>query len=64
MTRYSVHPRERIFMKDYGFCLLLKIWIKITVIIRVKPLVVNKVRKFLIMLKNVQQMHLKLVQKE
>ena len=25
--RYSIEPRERIYVKDYGFYLLLKIWV-------------------------------------
>ena len=29
MTRYSVQPRDQIFVKGYGF--LLKIWVKILV---------------------------------
>ena len=28
MTRYLVQPRDQIFVKGYGFCLLLKIWLK------------------------------------
>ena len=31
MTRYSVQPIDRIFVKGYGFCRLLKIWIKVLV---------------------------------
>ena len=31
MTRYSVQPRDRIFVKGCEFCLLLKIWLKILV---------------------------------
>ena len=31
MTRYTVHPKDRIFVKGYGFYLLLKIWVKILV---------------------------------
>ena len=31
MMRYSVQPRDRIFVKDYGFWLLLKIWVKLVV---------------------------------
>ena len=31
MTRYSVQPRERIFVKGYGSYLLLKMWVKILV---------------------------------
>ena len=31
MTRYLVQPRDQIFAKGYGFCLLLKIWVEILV---------------------------------
>ena len=31
MTRYSVQPRDQIFVKGYGFCLSLKLWVKILV---------------------------------
>ena len=31
MMRYSVQPRYQIFVKGYGFYLLLKIWVKILV---------------------------------
>ena len=34
--RYSVQPRDRIFVKAMNFCLLLKIWVKILVKISVK----------------------------
>ena len=47
-----------------GFCLLLKIWVEIPVKVIVKAWAVNTVRNFLIVLKNLQQMHLKLLQKE
>ena len=36
MTRYSVQPRHRIFVKVMDFWLLLKIWLKIFVKIQVK----------------------------
>ena len=29
MTRYSVQPRDQIFVKGYGFCILLKMLVKI-----------------------------------
>ena len=29
MTRYLAQPRDRIFVKGYGFCLLLELWAKI-----------------------------------
>ena len=53
MTRYSVQPTDRIFVKGYGFLVKIK----------VKVWVVNIAKNFLIMLKNLQQMHLKLLQK-
>ena len=28
MTHYPVQPRDQIFVKGYGFCLLLKVWVK------------------------------------
>ena len=28
MMHYSVQPRDQIFVKGYGFYLLLKIWVK------------------------------------
>ena len=31
MQRYSVQPRDRIFVKGNGFCLLLEIWVKLFV---------------------------------
>ena len=44
--------------------LLLTIWVKILVKISVKTEVVNTATDFLIMLNNLQQIHLKLLQKE
>ena len=29
MTRYSVQPRDRIFVKSYGFLSFAKVWVKI-----------------------------------
>ena len=56
MTRYSVQPRHRKFVKGNGFLSFAKnmgeAW------------VVNIARNSLIMLKNLQQMHLKLLQTE
>ena len=46
--RYSIEPRDRIYAKDMGFCLLLKKWVKVKVIYMAK--------NFLIVLKNLQQM--------
>ena len=31
MTRYSVQPREKYLQKGMGFCLLLKVWVKVSV---------------------------------
>ena len=28
---YSVQPSDQMFLKDYEFCLMLKIWVKILV---------------------------------
>ena len=47
-----------------GFYLLLEIWVKIFVKILLRVLAVSIAKKFLIMLNNLQQMHLKLLQKE
>ena len=46
------------------FCLLLKIWVKMLVKSSVKTYAVSIIENFLIMLSNLQQMHLKLLQKE
>ena len=27
--RYSIEPKDRIYVKDYGFCPLLKTWVKV-----------------------------------
>ena len=65
MARYSVQPRDRIFVKGYGFLSFdIKIWVKIFVKIYIKTYVVNTAKILLIMLNNLQQMHLKLLQKE
>ena len=64
MIRYSVQPRDRMFVKAMEFNLLLKICVKILAKIPEKTKVVNIVRIFFIMLNNLQQMHLKLIQKE
>ena len=53
MTRYSVQPRDRIF----GYLTFAKNMGK-------KTCVVNIARNFLIMLKNLQQMHIKLLQED
>ena len=57
---YSVQPRDQIFVKGYGLLNFENISVKISV----KFSVVNIARNLLIMLKNLQQMHLKLLQKE
>ena len=57
MTRYSVHPRNRMFVKSYKFLPFAKNM--------EKNIAKNSiVKNFLIMPKNLQQMRLKLLQKE
>ena len=46
--RYSIEPRDRIYVKGYGFLSFAKTWVKIYAI--------NIVQSFLIMLKNLQWM--------
>ena len=36
MSRYSVQPRDRIFLKGYGFLSFVKIWVKKLVKMQVK----------------------------
>ena len=60
MATYSVQPRDRIFVKRYGFSSSAKNMGKNIG----KSWLVNVVKNFLIMLKNLQQIHLKLHQKE
>ena len=31
MARYSIQPRDRVYVKGYGFLSFLKIWVKILV---------------------------------
>ena len=57
MTRYWVQPRDRIFVKGYGFLFFAWNMGKN----KVKNLVVNKAQNFLIMLKDMLQMPLKLL---
>ena len=64
MTRYPVQPRDQTFVEGYEIYLLLNICAKILVKIQVKTLVANAVKKFLIMIKDLQQMHLKLLLKD
>ena len=59
---YSVQPRDRIFIV-MDFCVLLKISVKILVKIQVETWVVYIAWNFLIMLKNLPQMCLKVLQK-
>ena len=62
MIRYSVQPRDRIFVNAVDFCLLLEIWEK-----RLGKNVISEYSLFtifLILLKNLLQMHLKLLQKD
>ena len=56
MRRYSV--------QGYGFFLLLKIWAKIFLKIKLKTRVLNTVRNFLIIPNNPLEMNLKLYQKK
>ena len=60
MMRYSVQPRDRIFVKRYEFLFFAKNMGKNTD----KSLAVNIGKNFLIMLNNLSQMHLKLLQKK
>ena len=63
MTRYSVQPRDQIFVKGYRFLSFAKYMGKNTSKNRSKNLSsVNTVTKFLIMLTNLLQMHSKLLQ--
>ena len=64
MTQYLVQPKDRIFVKGYRFLSFARNMDKILARLLVKTLVVHTARNFLIMLSNLQQMHLKLFQKE
>ena len=64
MVSYSVQSRDRIFVKGYGFLSFAKNKDKNIGRSIVKIRVLNTARNFLIMLKNLQQIHLKLLQKE
>ena len=64
MLRYSVQPTDRIFVKGYGFLSFAKNMGKNIGKSISKNLMVNKARKILIKLKNLQQMQLKLIQKD
>ena len=61
---YSVSPRDRIFVKGFGFLSSAKNMGNNIDKKQVKTRVVNTTKNFLIMLKNLQDIHLKLVQKE
>ena len=65
MTRYSVHPRDRIFVKGHGFLSFARNMSKnIGKNISKNLSSKYRVRNFLIMLNSLLQMHLKLLQKE
>ena len=64
MTHYSVQPRNRIFVKGYGFLSLTKNMVKNNSKNISKSLSGKYIKKLLIMLNNLQQMHLKLLSKE
>ena len=64
MTRYSVQPRNRIFVKGYGFLSFVKNTGKDIGKNISKGLGSKYRQKILIMLNNLLQIHLKLLQKE
>ena len=64
MIRQSVQPRGRIFVKGYGFLFLAKNMAKNIGKNISKSLCGKYSNRLLIMLKNLRQMHLKLVQKK
>ena len=64
MMRYSVKPRDQIFVKGYGFLSFAKNIGKSIGKNKTKTSVVNTAKSFLIMLNNLQQLHLKLFRKE
>ena len=66
MTRYSVQPRDKILVKGYGFLgfFLLKVSVKNTGKNISKNLSGKYSQKILDHVKNLQQIHLKLLQKE
>ena len=64
MPKYSVQPRDQIFVKDCGFLSFAKNMGKNIGINISKTLVANVARNFLIMLNNLQQMRLKLLRKK
>ena len=64
MTRYSVQPKDRIFVKGYGFLSLAKNMGKNIGKSISKNLSGKYSQKHLDHVSNLQQMHLKLLQKE
>ena len=62
--RCSVQPRGQMFVESYGYLLLVENMGRNIGKNGSENLSVNTTRKFLIMLSNQQQMHLKLFQKE
>ena len=63
MTCYSVQRRDRISVKGYGFSSFAKILVKILVK-KVKTWGINRAKNLLIMLDNLQKMHLKPLQND
>ena len=64
---YSVQGNNRIFVKGYGFLSFAKNMgknIGKNISKSIRGILIYIVRHFLVMLKNLQQMHLKLLQKE
>ena len=61
MNHYSVQPRDRIFVKSYGFLSFAKNMGKSFGKNTSKKLISEYIRNFFIMLNNLQQMHLKLL---
>ena len=57
MTRYSVQPRDWIFVKGYGISSFTKNMGKILVKIEVKTWGLNTTKNLLIMLNNLQKIH-------
>ena len=64
IMRYLVQTRDQILAKGYGFLSFAKNMGKILIKIQIKTWVVNTAKNVLIMLNNLQQMHLKLLRKE
>ena len=63
MTCYSVQPRDKIFVKSYVFLIFAKSMVK-TIGKNVGKKKVNTVRNLLIMWNHLQQMYLKVLQKQ